>query len=251
MKVIGTVIIDDEERARSVMRNLADKYCPTLRILDEAHDLRDGLEKIKNHKPQLVFLDVEMPNYPGYEIVNFLDVIDFEIIFTTAYDQYAIKAFEICAVDYLLKPIDRYKLIEAISKVKSKLSQKNKLEHYQVLLQKINDNNNEKIIIPELGNRRIIDIKDIIAIEANGAYTTIYQTNGSKITTSKNLKHFENKLASYNIFFRSHRSWIININHLDRFNKTECLLIMNNNVIAKITRTFYSRFEERLNSSII
>ncbi len=250
MKTIRTLIVDDEQRARSVLKMLLDGNCSNITLVNEAHDVLDAVEKIKAHKPQLIFLDVEMPNYAGYEIVNFLDEIDFEIIFTTAYDQYAIKAFEICAVDYLLKPIDRNKLVEAISKVKSKLFQKNKLEHYQALLQKINENNNEKIIIPELGNRRIIDVKDIIAIEANGAYTTIYQANGSKITTSKNLKHFENKLSPHNNFFRAHRSWIININHLNRFNKTENLLLLNNNVTAKITRTLYSKFEERLNLSL-
>ena len=251
MNTIKTLIIDDEERARSVLRTLLDKNCPKISILGEAHDVMDAVEKIKTHKPQLVFLDVEMPNYAGYEIINFLDTIDFEIVFITAYDQYAIKAFEVCAVDYLLKPIDRFKLVEAVSKVTSKLKLIHKLEHYQVLIETINNNNDSKIIIPELGNRRIINTKDVVAIEASGAYTIIYQVDGKKITTSKNLKHFENKLASHNCFFRSHRSWMININHLKELNKTENILIMNHNITAKITRTLYSKFEERLNPSFM
>ena len=250
MKKIRTLLVDDEERARSVLRTLLDKSCHNINIVDEAYDVLSAIEKIKMSKPQLVFLDVEMPNYAGYEIVNFLDEIDFDTIFTTAYDQYAIKAFEICAVDYLLKPINRSKLVEAVSKVEAKLSEKHKLEQYQALLETIKEKKNDKIIIPELGNRRIIDVNNIIAIEANGAYTNIYLVSNTKITTSKNLKHFENKLSSHKDFFRSHRSWIINFNHLNRFNKTESLLLMNNNITAKITRSLYSKFEQHLNPSI-
>jgi len=253
MKNIRALIVDDEIRARSVLRTLLAKNCPNVSVEGEAHDVMDAIQKINLYNPQLVFLDVEMPNYEGYEIINFLETIDFEIIFTTAYDQYALKAFEVCAIDYLLKPIDRSKLIEAVSKVKSKLNLRNNLDHYKSLVEKFyqKKNSDSKIIIPELGNRRIINTNDIVAIQANGAYTIIHQTNGSKITTSKNLKHFENKLESHFTFFRSHRSWIINVQHLHQFNKTESLLLMNNKVTAKISRTLYSKFEERLNPSLI
>ena len=175
-----------------------------------------------------------MPTYAGYELVNFFDSITFEIIFVTAYDQYALKAFELCAVDYLVKPIDRILLKNALEKLNTKFAYKNQLNHYQVLLETIKNKKIGKLVIPELGNRRIINLDDIIGIEADGAYTCIFMKDGKKLTTSKNLKYYENALNTEKRFFRSHRSWLINIEFLERFNRTESTLFMAKNIEAKI-----------------
>ncbi len=156
MNIIRAIIIDDEQSARNVLSNLLNRY-NNIEIVAQVRNLKEGVEQIKKLKPQVVFLDVEMPNYAGYEIVKFIDKIDFEIIFVTAYDQYAIKAFELNAIDYLVKPIDREKLTIAVNKLKDKLTKKNIQVDYQNLLDQIQNKTTKKIVIPELGNRRIVD----------------------------------------------------------------------------------------------
>ncbi|MDD7913219.1 LytR/AlgR family response regulator transcription factor [Polaribacter ponticola] len=200
-------------------------------------------------KPNVVFLDVQMPNYAGYEIVNFFEKIDFEIIFVTAYDHYAIKAFELNAIDYLVKPIDRKKLALTLSKLENQIKNQAALIDYQTLLKSIKDKDYKKIIIPELGNRRIVDIDNIIALEADGAYSKIYLKENKIITTSKNLKYFEDVLPKNISFFRSHRAWIINLDYITFFNKTELTITLakENKVKSKISRARIEDFEKIIN----
>ena len=122
---IKTIVVDDEESARDVIKNLLVRFCPDIEIVDICTSVPEAVESIKIHKPQLVFLDIEMPNYAGFEIVNFFEEVNFEIVFLTAYEQYAIKAFEISAIDYLLKPISFARFSRAISKVQAKKEEGN------------------------------------------------------------------------------------------------------------------------------
>ena len=122
MSKIKAILVDDEESARDVLENLLRRFCPEIDLLDKCNNVEQAVESIKQHKPNLVFLDIEMPNYAGYELVDFFTEIDFEIIFVTAYDQYAIKAFEVSAVDYLLKPIEIERLKESVSRVSPKFN---------------------------------------------------------------------------------------------------------------------------------
>lgn len=243
MEKITALLVDDEERARRVIKKLLLRSSAPIQIVDECATVEEAVQSIKTHKPQVVFLDVQMPQYEGYELVNFFTEIDFEIIFVTAYDHYAIKAFEVSAIDYLLKPIDRERLDEALKKISHKLASKDRLNKYQELLKTIESSRKSKLIIPELGNRRIIDLEEIIAIKADGAYTLIYISDGQMVTTSKNLKHYENALSSASSFFRSHRSWIINTNYLEQFNRTANLLQLKGGINARISRNQYNSFD--------
>ena len=245
MRKIKAILIDDEQSARNVLTNLLERTSATIDILATCENVLEGVEQIKALQPDVVFLDVQMPNYAGYEIVNFFDKIDFEIIFVTAYDHYAIKAFELNAIDYLVKPIDRKKLAFSVEKLEKKLNQENKLVDYQILLETIKDKNYKKIVLPEVGNRRIIDLDHIIAIEADGAYSKIYLKNEKVITSSKNLKYFEGILPSEASFFRSHRAWIINLAYIEFLNKTDLNVILKNgSVKAKISRARVEDFEQ-------
>lgn len=244
MKVIKAIIIDDESRARRVLKNLLSlQYCQNVEIIGESPGVVEGVELIKNLKPDVVFLDVQMPKYAGYEIVDFFDDINFEIVFVTAFDKYAIKAFELCAIDYLVKPIKRKRLFDAVQRLLIKLEKENKINQYETLLKSIKEKRFNKLIIPELNNRRVVEISDIIAIEADGSYTTLLFKDKSKITTSKNLKYYESVLPRDSHFFRSHRSWIINIESIKTFNRTDSLIVLENNIIAKISRNNYEAFE--------
>ncbi|WP_394746907.1 LytR/AlgR family response regulator transcription factor [Spongiimicrobium salis] len=244
MDTIKAILIDDEPRANSVLNELLLKSAFDIVVHATCESLLQGIRAIKEIRPDVVFLDVQMPNYAGYEIASFFDEITFEIIFITAYDKYAIKAFELCAIDYLLKPIKRARLHEALTRLKLRLDDKNNAEQYQLLLKTIQDKKQDKLIIPEMGNRRIIDISDIIAIEANGAYTIIHLLQQPKVTTSKNLKHYENLLNTNKLFYRTHRSWMINFNYLKRFNRTLSVLYLRGDVEAKISRKQYQEFTD-------
>ncbi|TVZ55003.1 LytTR family two component transcriptional regulator [Lutibacter sp. Hel_I_33_5] len=244
MTKIKAILIDDEQSARNVLNNLLERTS-SIEVVAICCDLEEGVEKIKELKPQVVFLDVQMPNYAGYEIVKFFKKINFEIIFVTAYDQYAIKAFELNAIDYLVKPIDRQKLTDAISKLEEKLGKQNKLVDYQNLLATIKDKNYKKIVLPEIGNRRIVDLDNIIAVEADGAYSKIHLKDTKVITTSKNLKYFENVLPKDSSFFRTHRAWIINISYIKFLNKTDLSITLADGILkARISRARVDDFEE-------
>lgn len=244
--MIKAILIDDEQSARNVLTNLLENSSANISILTTCKNLEEGVEQIKKLNPNVVFLDVQMPNYAGYEIANFFDEINFEIVFVTAYDQYAIKAFELNAIDYLVKPIDRSKLMITLQKLETKLIKEANLIDYQVLLKTIKDKNYKKIVIPELGNRRVINLKDIIAIEADGAYSKIHLKEGKTITTSKNLKYFEETVPkdTNTLFFRSHRAWMVNLEYIEFLNKSNLTITLANaSVTAKISRTRIIDFE--------
>lgn len=247
MRKIKAILIDDEQSARNVLTTLLERLSETIDIVATCEDVPSGVDQIKALQPDVVFLDVQMPNYAGYEIVSFFDQIDFEIIFVTAYDQYAIKAFELNAIDYLVKPIDRKKLSLALEKLEDKLVQKTAVVDYKCLLKTIQHKEYKKIVIPELGNRRILNLDDIVAIEADGAYSIIHLNNSSTITTSKNLKYFEDVLPKESSFFRSHRAWLINLNGIEHLNKTELTITLNKGQLkTKISRARIDDFEKIL-----
>jgi len=252
MAKIKAILIDDEQGARNVLTNLLKRSASNIEIVATCTNLENGVEKIKELTPNVVFLDVQMPNYAGYEIVNFFEHIGFEIIFVTAYDQYAIKAFELNAIDYLVKPIDRKKLGLTLEKLEDKLAKQAELIDYKSLLKTIKEKEYKKIIIPELGNRRIVALDEIIAIEADGAYSKIHLERQKTITTSKNLKYFEEVLPKETAFFRSHRAWIINLDYSELLNKTTLnITLANGAIIAKVSRVRLPDFEKTLSYKTI
>jgi two-component system LytT family response regulator len=243
MEKIKAIVVDDERWARTVLTKLLEQNCPTVEIVATCVDLVSAVEQIKLLEPDVVFLDVKMPDYAGYEIINFFTKINFSLIFVTAFDQYAIKAFELNAVDYLVKPIDRKKLVMAVDKLTTKLEKENYLESYEELLKTIKSKGFKKIILPELGNRRIVDLSTILAIKADDTYCKVYLKEKKTITVSKTLKHFEELLDDNPSFFRSHRSWIVNLEHVQQFNKTDNTIVINDNLKATISRKKFEEFE--------
>jgi len=243
MKKYNAIVVDDEHSAREIIEKLLTKFCPQINLICTCTNLEEAVAVIKENKPELVFLDIEMPNYAGYEITRFFDEINFEIIFVTAYDKYALKAFEVSAVDYILKPIDIIRLKEAVSKFENKKNLSSIHKNYQILKENLSKSELTKIIIPYKGDQKIISISTIIAFEAEEAYTKIHLADGESILASKNLKHFENLLLENKSFFRSHKSWLINVNAIQSYSKSNLLIELKEGIVSKLSKYKKSDFE--------
>ena len=216
--MLNAIIIDDELKGRIALKQKLNDYCTEVVLLGEAENGVEGIKLIKEFHPDVVFLDIEMPRMDGFEMLHHLQEKNFHIIFTTAYDQYAIKAIKYAAFDYLLKPIDIDELKLSVSKISSyqKTYTGKKLE---LLDQNIHGKNPfNKIAVSTLDGLLFFDIKDIVHLEANSNYTTIYFNDRPKLTASRTLKDFEELLPA-DIFFRTHHSHLINLNYIKRYIK--------------------------------
>jgi two-component system LytT family response regulator len=245
MNKIKAILVDDEEAARDVLENLLKRFCPDINLVDKCSNVLDAVESIKLNQPNVVFLDIEMPNYAGFEIVKFFESVQFEIIFVTAYDKYAIRAFEIAAIDYLLKPIDIERLKESVSKVKNVVDFKIQSEKLALLSNTLETKEIKNISINEKGIQQIISINSIIAIEAQESYCFIH-TESKKYMVSKNLKSFEIMLDSLTNFVRVHKSWIINLNHMVNYSKSDLVINLTNGIVAKLSKYKKAEFEDLL-----
>lgn len=245
MSELKAILVDDEESARDVLANLLQRYCPEVTLLAKCSTIVQAVEKINELKPDLVFLDIEMPNYAGFEIVKFFDKISFEIIFVTAYDKYALRAFEVAAVDYLLKPIDIERLKEAVSRAKVSVDMKSISEKLNLLSDTLKTKGVVNLMVSEKGYQQVINLENIIAIEAQESYSYIHTTD-KKFTVSKNLKHFESLLEENLNFIRVHKSWIINKDHLMNYSKSELSIQLTNGLTAKLSKYKKVEFEEAI-----
>jgi len=223
--IMRAIIIDDEEKGRKLLRNLLGDYCKDVEVVAMAESVRAGVSAVHELRPDLIFLDVVMPNQDGFDLVNQIGDEHPEIIFTTAYNEYAIRAIRACALDYLLKPIDVEELQTAVEKARSKLAVKGTDIPRDVRLSTLIENMREgnkrpqKIGFPTAHGVVFYQIKDISVCKAEGNYTTVYFQNREKIElVSKTLKEFEEFLADYN-FIRTHRSYLINLSHLKEYRR--------------------------------
>ncbi|MGI9552009.1 MAG: LytR/AlgR family response regulator transcription factor [Aurantibacter sp.] len=218
--MIKALIIDDEANARKGLRLVLQKYCPEVEVLALCEGPEVGLAKIETLKPDLVFLDVQMPKMSGFDLLEKIPEITFEVIFVTAYDRYAIKAIKFSALDYLLKPIDVDELVTAVEKISKK--QKNKAVKYKSLLNNVKPGADKlkRLAIPSDNEIIMQPIEEIIYCEADSSYTTLFLTTGKKITVAKTLKEFENILPELD-FCRIHHSTLVNLSHVVKYVKGE------------------------------
>jgi two-component system LytT family response regulator len=245
MKNLQAIIVDDEESARDVLENLLLRFCPNVAIIGKFSNLPDAVENINSMKPDLVFLDIEMPKYAGFEIVNFFKTISFEIIFVTAYDKYAIRAFEISASDYLLKPIDIDRLKHAVEKVQHRIDLQETAQRMKLLSETLASKEIKNIAVVDKGYQHIIPIETIIAIEACESYSIVH-TLHRKYTASKNLKHFEQMFEEAPGFIRIHKSWLIHMKYLLNYSRSELSVNLQSGIVAKLSKYKKAEFEEEL-----
>ena len=212
--MIRTLIIDDETNSRMTSKGFLAKYCPVVEVIGEADGVKSGQEAIKQLKPDLVFLDIQMQDGTGFDLLELIPSIHFKLIFVTSFDQYAIRAFKYSAVDYILKPVDPDQLVAAVSRLNSTgviSSIDNKLN---ILISNLR--NIEKIAIPTNEGMRFVKIDDIIRCESDSCYTTIFMKNKEKIMVSKTLKEYELLLSDMN-FFRVHKSHLVNLKYVEKY----------------------------------
>lgn len=244
------IIIDDEKRARRILNVLIEEECPEIDTVFEAENLVEGVEIIKAKKPDIVFLDIEMPNHSGLQILDFFkkDPINFQIIFTTAYGHYAIEAFKLSAVDYLLKPMDAKELKQAILKASNNLEEnfiKQKLLNLERNFEQLALN---KIALEVPKGIRFVSHEDILIFEADGAYTKVYLQNGKTELICKTLKHFSEQLSNKPLFYKPHRSFVINLKYMTEITKKDGLqVIMSNNKSIPIARERKDEFMDIIN----
>jgi two-component system LytT family response regulator len=219
--MITTIIIDDEPKGRLALRHKLTSYCSNVKILAEASNGKEALALIQKHQPQLIFLDIEMPVMNGFEMLNAITERNFHIIFTTAYDQYAIKAIKYAAFDYLLKPIDIEELRTAVSKITTSVNI-NLGKQVDLMLQnlELTKKNFNKLAVPTTEGLYFFETNTIIYLEAKNNYTVFHFTDGTTVTASKTLREVEENLP-LDIFFRVHHAIIINLMYIKRFTKNE------------------------------
>jgi len=220
--MLNAIIIEDEKRSRETLSGLLKLYCKNINILAEADGVQSGLKAIEEHKPDLLFLDIQMPDGSGFKLLESIKDIDFDIIFTTAYDQFAIKAIKFSAIDYLLKPIFPDDLISAVKKAEKRQDARNTRKNVEVLLENIKKPESEspKIILATSERINVVKVIDIIRCESDNYYTMFYFTDGKKLLMSKTLKENEEMLSDFN-FIRPHKSHLINVIYIKSFNKHE------------------------------
>lgn len=245
------LIIEDEKKSREMLTTLIKNNFPQLTIVGEGKNVAEGVELIKTLQPELIFLDISMPDGSGFDVLEKVQGQKFEIIFTTATDKHALKAIKYSACDYLLKPIDIDELKIAIEKVLQKQTTTlPSMENLQFLIQNLKraDDNYSKITLPTGNAYEIIAIKDIIRCEADGSYTNFFLTGGKKLMVSASLKHYED-LLPVNEFIRIHHHHLINMNHVVRFLKVDGgYAIMSDGTQLEISRRKKDAFLERLNA---
>lgn len=237
--MLRAIVIDDVDSIRTKNVDLIKSHCPNIAIIGQANSVKSGISLIKQIVPDLVFLDVEMPDGTGFDLLQMLNPIQFKVIFITGYEDFAIRAFRFSAIDYLLKPLDPVELVEAVNKAEESM-------HKEVLELKLNTlfsnlerpKNLQKLVLKTAEKIYSVNIQDIINCESDKNYTTFYFINAPKLVVSTTLKEYETLLKPFN-FFRAHQSHLINMLYFDHFIKTDggnTIVMKNKNKIPLATR---------------
>jgi two-component system, LytTR family, response regulator len=222
LKAIRTIIADDESPSVEVLRLLIQAYCPEIEIVAVCSNGQEAIEAIRKFKPQLVFLDVEMPNFTGFQVIEQLGAIDFPVIFTTAHSKYAVQAFRISATDFLLKPIDELDFQNAMNKLKNNGFLKPTADQLTLLQQtwRNSKENLKRLPLPIAAGLVFVEIENIIYCQSFGNYVTLYLSNGKTLVVTRSLKDIE-ELLENKPFFRIHNSFLVNLNYIEQYHRGE------------------------------
>jgi two-component system LytT family response regulator len=244
---LRALVIDDEPDCVQSLTMDLERHCPDVDVIGQCEGAKDGIRAIHEMKPEVVFLDIDMPLINGFEMLELIAKIDFSVVFTTAYDKYALQAFRISAVDYLLKPIDPDDLVKAVEKVRLHQSNEATQKQMTFLIQQLKDQENNtihRIALPTAEGLDFIDLEDILYCESDGAYSYIHYTNGSNLLISKPLKFLEDILCDFQ-FLRVHKSYIVNMQYVSKYSRgAGGMLTMRDGARIKVSR---SKKEQLLN----
>ena len=211
------IIIDDERLARKELKSLLKDY-HEIEIVDECSSPEEALKSIEKHNPDLLFLDIQMPDGNGFDVLKGVKYKEFEIVFITAYQEYAIQAIKFSALAYILKPIDVEELDEAVKKALSTLEKKKNEVQFNALVSNIDRSQKKKLVLKTQESVYVLELKEIIRCEADKNYTSFYLESGKRILVSKTLKEYDLLLSGHS-FFRVQQSHLVNLDHIDRYDK--------------------------------
>jgi two-component system LytT family response regulator len=243
--MIRALIIDDEQESRNTVQNILDNFCKNVQVVGQAEGVKTGLNKINAENPDVVFLDIQMPDGTGFDLLERLDDVQFQVIFVTAYDQYALKAIKFSALDYILKPVDPQQLIDAVEKL-SKPKNDIGLISKQISTLLRNKNGFERITLPTFDGLRFIILKDIIRCEADSNYTNFYLNSGEKILVTKTLKEYDETLSDLD-FIRVHQSHLVNSKYIERYIKGDGgTIIMTDGSQVEVSRRRKEEFLKKM-----
>jgi len=244
-ETMKAIIIDDEQHCITTLRWNLKEYCPNVKVVATAQNGSEGIFLINHHRPDLVFLDVEMPQMNGIDMLEQVKDISFDVIFTTAYDHYAVKAIKLNALDYLLKPIDKDELIKATERVQNKktLTSKKQIESLtEMQKQKVTD----RIALSTNAGLQFINLNELIRIEGDGNYCNFILKDKKRILISKKLGEAEDILKENELFFRAHKSYIINLKFVEKYIRGEGgEIIMEDGTSIALSRNRKDEFLER------
>ncbi|MFZ2339234.1 MAG: LytTR family DNA-binding domain-containing protein [Bacteroidales bacterium] len=228
MNKLRTIVIDDEKLSREVICNYLETYCKDIEVVTTASSVKTAFRAIARHHPDFIFLDIEMSDGKGFDLLTMFERIDFKVIFVTAYSEYAVKAFRFSAVDYLLKPVRIDELISAVEKIKSLKIQDS------VMLEELMKNLRREsfppktLVIPNLKGFDVLKVSEIIMCTADGYCTNFIVTGNRRYTSSRNLKHYDELLEELNII-RVHHSYLVNIDHVVSYSRQGEIFLTDNN----------------------
>ena len=248
--MIKAIIVDDEPYCCETLTILLKEYCPEVKVTGVYNNGKDALAPIRQQAPDLVFLDVEMPKMNGFEMLEQLSAVNFEIIFTTSYDQYALKAIRFSAIDYLLKPVDQEELVTAVHKVIQR-NQKPIAQQLEILMQKIHHPSTpiSKLAMPTMEGLQMIEVNHIISCESDSNYTILHLKDKKKKVVSSTLKEVE-ELLEYHSFCRVHRCYLVNLNEVEKYIKGEGgYLVMTDGSSVDVSRSRKEALMQKLQPS--
>jgi two-component system, LytTR family, response regulator len=237
--MVKTILVDDEIRGLNSLKKMLEHNCPQVDIVAECQDAVSAIEKIKLLEPQLIFLDISMPGKNGFDLLNELGDIDFEIIFVTAHNDYTLQAFRYSAIDYLMKPVDEDLLIDAVKRAVKRIGGSKKGSNIDTLLynlKKVRDPREMKLCITDFKGFQVVRIADIIYCEAESSYTIFHLVNGQQVTASRTIVEYELLLQDCG-FCRIHKSFLVNLAHVKEYQKGEGgTVIMTNKSEVEVSR---------------
>ncbi len=248
--MLNAIIVDDEARSRRILQQFIEEYCPSLKVVALAEDVLGGVKAINTHKPDVVFLDIEMPNYSGFKLIEFFDDVDFEIVFTTAYERYAIQAFRVSAIGYLLKPIDIDELIGVVRRLEEMRGMANIKERINTLKYNLNSEKPHRLVLPAQNGLLYVNMEEINYIESDGRYTKIHLVDSSTMVCTSSLKECESIFESAP-FIRIHRSCIIHLTYIKRYSKgRDSFVVMENDLRLDVRKNYKDGLSEAVSMFI-
>jgi len=232
---IRSIIVDDEKHGRENLFGILNEYCPEVEIAGKADSVESALSLISIHSPELIFLDVEMPGINGFQLLEHLQDFSFEVIFVTAYDNYAIKAIRFSAADYILKPVNYKDLQAAVGKVANRIAEKQENQRLKQLYRNLRQPGNQRIGLPAGDHIEYADITKIVRCQGEGNYTHIYMSDSCHRLVAKTLMEFEDLLQEYG-FIRVHKTHLVNLQYIASYIRSQAMVKLTNGELIPVSR---------------